>query len=389
MSSMEKDFQFELSETLYFDRGDEVLELIGISLNPEVTIHTYESYVSIRGQIDLHGEYIRDTAASESENDHYSFEELEAKRYVELVESRENNIAEFSHSFPVDISVPAYRIESMEDVRIEIINFDYEFPENSKLQFTAIAEIQGIKAEVELVRDEDNRESEIEIPEDAAKPFEFELKRQETEFTEDELVENERSNREVEVNEEELLETEEREYTQEDLLDETNEEDAAKPFEFELKRQETEFTEDELVENERSNREVEVNEEELLETEEREYTQEDLLDETNEEDVEEDVIEVRENELTIRAMEQQGREGSEGEDQSDDNVKDVSYLTDIFRDEQEESYTRMKICIVQEDDTIETIAERFQISALQLIKQNKLDENFDISEGQLLYIPKK
>lgn len=330
MSSMEKDFQFELSETLYFDRGDEVLELIGISLNPEVTIHTYESYVSIRGQIDLHGEYIRDTAASESENDHYSFEELEAKRYVELVESRENNIAEFSHSFPVDISVPAYRIESMEDVRIEIINFDYEFPENSKLQFTAIAEIQGIKAEVELVRDEDNRESEIETPEDAAKPFEFELKRQETEFTEDELVENERSNREVEVNEEELSEAEE-----------------------------------------------------------REYTQENLLDETNEEDVEEDVIEVRENELTIRAMEQQGREGSEGEDQSDDKVKDVSYLTDIFRDEQEESYTRMKICIVQEDDTIETIAERFQISALQLIKQNKLDENFDISEGQLLYIPKK
>jgi len=49
----------------------------------------------------------------------------------------------------------------------------------------------------------------------------------------------------------------------------------------------------------------------------------------------------------------------------------------------------MRICIVQDEDTIETIADRFEVSPLQLIKQNKLTEDFDVEPGQLLYIPFK
>lgn len=49
----------------------------------------------------------------------------------------------------------------------------------------------------------------------------------------------------------------------------------------------------------------------------------------------------------------------------------------------------MRLCIVQENDTIDTIAERFAISPLQLIKHNQLEEELEVNEGQLLYIPSK
>ena len=81
----------------------------------------------------------------------------------------------------------------------------------------------------------------------------------------------------------------------------------------------------------------------------------------------------------------------ENSDNQEDNeqVRAVSYLSDMFSDSEEESYTRMRLCIVQEQDTIDSIAERYQVSALQLIKLNRLDEDYDVKEGQLLYIPHK
>lgn len=313
MSSGSNDFQFELNETLYFDRGEEVNELIGISLNPEISIHSFDTYVSIRGEIELKGEYVREESSSEDEDD-FTFDDLEAKRYVAHVDKKEDNLTEFTHRFPVDISIPTYRIENMDDVRIQIVDFDYELPMNSKLQLTALAEIQGIMADEDLLEKKTQlRERDEEDALEELQPFSFEIKRKE-------------------------IKDEEPEKLEVDILNSREEAE-----EMEQKETRTDGTEDELQE------------------------------------------EQPENEWTIRARE----EGEEGEESEAEEEKDISYLTDIFRDTEEESYTRMKICIAQENDTIESIAERFQISALQLIKLNKLDDDFEISEGQLLYIPQK
>lgn len=313
MSSGSNDFQFELNETLYFDRGEEVNELIGISLNPEISIHSFDTYVSIRGEIELKGEYVREESSSEDEDD-FTFDDLEAKRYVAHVDKKEDNLTEFTHRFPVDISIPTYRIENMDDVRIQIVDFDYELPMNSKLQLTALAEIQGIMADEDLLEKKTQlRERDEEDALEELQPFSFEIKRKE-------------------------IKDEEPEKLEVDILNSREEAE-----EMEQKETRTDGTEDELQE------------------------------------------EQPENEWTIRARE----EGEEAEESEAEEEKDISYLTDIFRDTEEESYTRMKICIAQENDTIESIAERFQISALQLIKLNKLDDDFEISEGQLLYIPQK
>ncbi|MCY8514311.1 LysM peptidoglycan-binding domain-containing protein, partial [Bacillus atrophaeus] len=62
------------------------------------------------------------------------------------------------------------------------------------------------------------------------------------------------------------------------------------------------------------------------------------------------------------------------------------YLTKLFTREEEE-FSRMKICIVQQQDTIDRVCERYDISSQQLIRMNALSLDADLEEGQILYIP--
>ena len=53
-------------------------------------------------------------------------------------------------------------------------------------------------------------------------------------------------------------------------------------------------------------------------------------------------------------------------------MKDVQFLTDLFGGSKEETQTTVTIYIIQEEDTVESIAKRFEIPALQLLKDNNL-----------------
>jgi stage VI sporulation protein D len=45
------------------------------------------------------------------------------------------------------------------------------------------------------------------------------------------------------------------------------------------------------------------------------------------------------------------------------------------------------MCIVQKGDTVESLAERYDVSVNNLLRVNQLELNQDVSEGQVLYIP--
>ncbi|MFZ7945582.1 hypothetical protein [Neobacillus sp. 19] len=49
--------RFSLEESLWFRKGQEVEELISISLDPDITIQENDQYVTIRGSLELTGEY--------------------------------------------------------------------------------------------------------------------------------------------------------------------------------------------------------------------------------------------------------------------------------------------------------------------------------------------
>src|SRR5699024_8602614 len=85
-------FSFELNESLYFEKGQEVEEMRGVSLDPEISIQPFHDYISIKGVMELRGEYVKvDEAGTEQEqedkpelaDDHHE------KRFVEQVTDEE------------------------------------------------------------------------------------------------------------------------------------------------------------------------------------------------------------------------------------------------------------------------------------------------------------
>lgn len=62
-------------------------------------------------------------------------------------------------------------------------------------------------------------------------------------------------------------------------------------------------------------------------------------------------------------------------------------LTEFFGRKDENPAVRMKIYIVQARDTLNLIAEKYDVSVSQLLRTNQLESNQDVYEGQILYIP--
>ncbi|WCK53664.1 LysM peptidoglycan-binding domain-containing protein [Aneurinibacillus sp. Ricciae_BoGa-3] len=61
------------------------------------------------------------------------------------------------------------------------------------------------------------------------------------------------------------------------------------------------------------------------------------------------------------------------------------YLTTFMS--QEETYTRLKMCIAQNDETLDAIAERYSVTPADIAQANGLHTNVAIAKGQVLYIP--
>ncbi|MGE7601015.1 stage VI sporulation protein D [Peribacillus sp. NPDC097675] len=131
--------RFSLEESVWFHKGQEVAELYSISLDPNVTIQESDQYVFIRGSLDLSGEY-KDSQNGEPEEYPQSF----MPKAVQKVERHPNGLNEFTHRFPVDITIPNNRISSLEEIDIAIQSFDYVLPERNCLKLQADLLITGI-----------------------------------------------------------------------------------------------------------------------------------------------------------------------------------------------------------------------------------------------------
>ena len=62
-------------------------------------------------------------------------------------------------------------------------------------------------------------------------------------------------------------------------------------------------------------------------------------------------------------------------------------LTEFFARKTEDKLVKLKVCIVQSGDTIDRIAEKYDVSVQRLLSVNHLEINQDVYEGQVLYIP--
>ncbi|CAG9611561.1 hypothetical protein BACCIP111899_00733 [Bacillus rhizoplanae] len=306
--------RFSLKESVWFQKGQEVNELLSISLDPDVVIEEREYEIVVCGQLDLTGEYI-----AKEETEVFSLRELSPVRTIDYVETREDGINELVHSFPLEISIPRGRVKQVEDLYVDIEEFDYELLDNGCLQLLADISIHGLC-------NEEREEEEI---------------YEEEEIQEEEEGEGEEIREEDE--EEEAVETDEWE------------DYAFEPFQLEARQEPELDLEEEAVEEEEEKQE-EVAPQLFFGRKETKVKQEAANEEAQEE-------------ISYS--------------QRDENAL---YLTKLFAKQPEDEFTKLRLYFVQEGDTIESVAERYDTSVQHLHRVNQTDDIY-LTAGQILYIP--
>lgn len=460
--------QFSVEESICFQKGQEVSELLSISLDPDITVQEVNDYVSIRGSLELTGEYNIDQTRE--------YAELPAtSRFVEDVKLKGDGSAELTHCFPVDITIPKDKVNHLNDVFVFIDAFDYQLTDARMLTIQADLAIEGllnvsgeageeeprtmpaaVQSEEELEPafrspsndEEQGKEEEFLIQldrsyeeQDEEQPYE-EAEETDTDaeavpiyqsFLGDDTEETkpfftaslsaaERTKREMENPKDAALEHPEEEYElKREKVEakpeeyELKEEKEAKPEEYEQKREKAEEKPEEYeLKREEAEEEPEPLQRAYQPHDEPKETpfygvpplleedQNDREPETFEVEVTQEAEAIDEEEEaghTIEIPEYSFHEQTEPEEERDEmpaaDDQEVSakendnalYLTKLFTKQGEEEFTRMRMCIVQQNDTIDLLCERYDINVQQLIRMNSLSLDEELKEGQILYIP--
>ncbi|WP_144493619.1 LysM peptidoglycan-binding domain-containing protein [Bacillus pumilus] len=412
--------QFSVEESIYFKSGQEVSELLSISLDPDILVQEVNDYVSIRGSLELTGEYNINQKELLGELSSYA-----SYREADEVKVREDGTAELLHQFPVDITIPKNKISHLNDVFVFIDAFDYQLTENRLLTIQADLAIEGLL-------DEETPQATVEEPyefvhrsEEEYDGMTYDYQLQPEDEEQEELQDDER-----EVNEDQVV-------LQNDSRAEEEEQEEAQEEEIEIelvsREEETEDLEEseELMETEsqeevalgyRSLHEDQVQEPpffeppKLLEEEKREDTffEVEVRKDPEAAEEQEEMVQpypvfespayhVEEEQEAQDDTYQLGRlyereapkvyELAQEEEEFEEDVRETSgsenslYLTKLFAKQEEEDFSRMKICIVQQEDTVDRICERYQLNVQQLLRTNSLSVDAELEEGQILYIP--
>jgi stage VI sporulation protein D len=377
--------RFSLEEAVWFKKGQEVEELLSISLDPHITIQEQEQYVLIRGTLDLTGEYLPAGSNEEEEPDNwYDFQHN--GKYVHRVDYREKGECEFTHSFPVDVTIPKNRIANLDEIDVYVDSFDYVVPENACLKLNADLTISGIYGEQQVHAPIELAEDQVIEPVYRSAPAAEVL--QETE-EEESFSELEVTDYEVERDEEEAEAEAEQEVETEVYYEEPTEEeeDTYEPFTVEGRRAPEEEEEVSIPISYEAKQEsppvFSYDEEEF------EYARGEQIEYEEEEAVEE--VQVTEHEEASE-YEEESSSSPEVEAKKKSLFKKKSEtisLTDFFARKDEERAAKMKVCIVQQGETLELIADKYELSIPQLLRVNHLEAHQDVSEGQVLYIPQE
>ncbi|MCQ6278279.1 stage VI sporulation protein D [Bacillus sp. EB600] len=348
--------RFSLEESLWFRKGQEVAELVSISLDPDITIQENDQYVTIRGSLELTGEY-RNSAESNSSED----ENQSAQKYVQTVEERDEGICDFSHRFPVDITIPNNRIQSIYDIDVMVESFDYTLPERSCLKLSAELTISGLYGTQQNESKEETQNFEVLNRVGEQQPVEDDEHSYDTENSS--------------KDDQHLFVAEARKQAEEESIAEFS---AYPNFPYQSSHEE--FTEP--VANHYTDRNEEAREVEITS-----------------EDHKHKMVEIVKTEVIMAEESSSSSSSSTSEALPKKTFKSKVIekltkkksmsLTEFFARKEEvgDDQAKLKVCIVQKGDTLDRLAERYDVTMQNLLRVNQLELNQDVHEGQVLYIP--
>ncbi|URM33925.1 stage VI sporulation protein D [Cytobacillus firmus] len=404
--------RFSLEESVWFQKGQEVSDLISISLDPNITIQESDQYVTIQGALELGGEYRR----SEEEASEEEQEDFAVTKFVQTIEERGEGICEFKHYFPVDITIPNNRIESIYDIDVAVESFDYVLPERSCMKLTANLTITGLYGDQQHVPVqvwEEETEPETEELEPLYRSPEAVEETEEEEPILQEWPSYQQEEQELEEEREEQVSAEQVfAVAEEDIREEEQQEEQLEtaevyiPFEAEARKQPEaeeqevikpavpaalEVTQEQPQEEQTQKTAPEVSFSSQRSEEEKPPTAQEIYQMTEASESDSPSFEKKPVQAAAQETGEETEESSSSEQEAKKkklSKKKSMSLTEFFaRKEESEEHVKLKVCIVQNGDTIDAIAERYDIPSQQLLRVNHLEINQDIYEGQVLYIP--
>ncbi|MFB5662890.1 stage VI sporulation protein D [Alteribacillus sp. HJP-4] len=344
---------FNLEESVWLDRGETMKELLSLGLEPDIRIEEENEYVHIRGGLHLKGAYRpaeEDEATDRNELDHDV-----PPPYMNKNEQTNDGYAEIEHFFPVDVTIPSNRIQNLDDIYVQVDGFDYDLPEPGCIQLTADIRISGMKNESEEIQAYDPQ-----LPE--FPPFQVETKNAPEDFRVRDFP-NPYDRNFAAYGYQSTPESEEGDY--EEYVEEAEEEVDVQP------PTQDRFVEEEIEEESPENL-VEEEFGEAVEEEETTVTTFHSRSEASDRDAGETETEADE-------------EDDPQEEEKHDRDDNASYLTKVMT-KGEEEFSKLRMCIIQENESLGTIAERYETTTAHLLRFNRL-ESEQMEEGQILYIP--
>ncbi|MFC0469436.1 stage VI sporulation protein D [Halalkalibacter kiskunsagensis] len=398
---------FSIEESVWLNKGQEVEEILGMSLEPEIVIEEKDLHVYIKGGLRLVGEYRPTGSAEAVDVDSESLEAQLSFRSAGDVTISDDGTGEIKHFFPIDVTIPTSRIQNLDDVYVQVESFDYDLPEKSCIQLTADISISGMTQQQDSV--EKRVEQEIEKEAVKAEPpklgavptaFAFEAKKRPEIGA---MIPNvpgsyparpfhpvsEESPESVEEKVEEktpaIAASPSTKYTrkEEEVANVSSDAPRYEPVASEARDiEEVDNTEDiEDVE------EVEIEQE--APTESVELVAEDTVEEVREEAPAKPETKINLAPLKEMAvapsLEERPEEKADEEEAPPPREENALYLTSMLS-KGEERFSKWKMCIIQENESLDTIADRYDISTSQLVRMNRL-QGEQVEEGQILYIP--
>jgi len=414
--------KFEIREKVQHFKDDRTFnELENLELQPIVKVHQSDNKIEITGHLLLNGEFA--TVSSEDTDWVEEFDQSDGIHYGDFFE-QEHEIETFQYQIPLSIQLQSDRVESIDHLFVVVEAFDYDLLSNEEIELTAYIKLLGVHPDPKQEKPIDGLDEVEEVVYHDSEVYHeianIDVTNEEQEkFTyqaEDEAAKEAKAEAEVvEIEEKETVQSEEKIETVEEVV-------SSEEVEEVQTEEEVEEVQSEAVEAVQTEEEVEAKAKIKIGIQGKSRARKDH-EETNSNNllyslfgnkkvdqveaeleqveaqidvkvtVEQEEVEAIANETEVLdteiVEEKEYVEDTEATEEatktikSQESTKDMLYS--LISGNEEKKYT-LKMYFVQKEDTIETIAEKYQLKANEIILYNQL-QGQEINAGQILYLP--
>lgn len=377
MSELPAGLRFDIYERLTLSEDMAGIgELEDVELLPRIALHRKDENAVLQGDLLLTGTYIG--------------------------EGEKGAKSELEHRIPVEITLPLKRIQSMDNIGVEIENFDVEILSARNLNITGIISLKGIDTSTEQSWTDEGEAEFVHEP----------GSKQSTESELNNRSEKKKGHKKI-VEQQEMLEMEEDQIVEEVVETET-------PQSEEMVAETVEQTEEIIVEQPQAELVKEIVEEPVMEEmvvpePEAEVpceAEDPMLGRTQE--LESKEMKIAFNSIKSESTEwggaassmntllnqadgeqavihetevEQKTEITSGNEEQTTAEQGVKWRNLLLSAEHEEArFSKVRMCIVQREETLELIAARYDKNPKEIVLHNRM-ENDHVREGQIIYIP--